>query len=79
MALSMSSTAVLIKVLQARRELKSIHGRLGIGISIMQDLLSVVALAVVPLIATWAGVQSGSQGPNLASKLAEQLGGLGVG
>lgn len=77
MALSMSSTAVLIKVLQARRELKSIHGRLGIGISIMQDLLSVVALAVVPLIATWAGVQSGSQGPNLASKLAEQLGGSG--
>jgi CPA2 family monovalent cation:H+ antiporter-2 len=77
MALSMSSTAVLIKVLQARRELKSIHGRLGIGISIMQDLLSVVALAVVPLIATWAGVQSGGQGPNLASKLAEKLGGSG--
>jgi predicted Kef-type K+ transport protein len=49
-------------VLQARRELKSIHGRLTIGISIMQDLLSVVMLALIPIIATWAGGDYGCEG-----------------
>ncbi|HRJ49688.1 MAG: cation:proton antiporter [Phycisphaeraceae bacterium] len=55
MALSMSSTAVLLRVLQRRREVRQIHGQLCVGVSIVQDLISVVALASLPLLAAWDG------------------------
>jgi CPA2 family monovalent cation:H+ antiporter-2 len=58
MALSMSSTAVVLGLLQQRKEVHLLHGRLCIGISIMQDLLSIAALALLPLLAVWAGIQS---------------------
>lgn len=59
MAIAMSSTAVLMRVMQERRELRSPHGRLCLAISIAQDLLSVVMLAAIPLIARVGGVQAG--------------------
>lgn len=59
MAIAMSSTAVLMRVMQERRELRSPHGRLCLAISIAQDLLSVVMLAALPLIARVGGVQVG--------------------
>lgn len=59
MAIAMSSTAVLMRVIQERRELRSPHGRLCLAISIAQDLLSVVMLAAIPLIARVGGVQTG--------------------
>lgn len=45
-ALSFSSTVVAAKVLEGKRELKAFHGRVAIGILIIQDL---VALAVLSL------------------------------
>lgn len=59
MALSMSSTAVVLGMLQARREIHRVHGRLCIGIAIMQDLLAVIVLALLPPIAIWAGQAPG--------------------
>lgn len=56
MALSISSTAVFVRIIQQRRESRRLHGRIGIGISIVQDLLAVLFLAVIPPIALWAGV-----------------------
>jgi CPA2 family monovalent cation:H+ antiporter-2 len=56
MALSMSSTAVVLGILQQRKEVHLLHGRLCIGISIMQDLLSIAVLAALPVLAAWAGV-----------------------
>lgn len=53
MALSMSSTAVLLRLLQQRRELKQPHGQLCVGVSIAQDILSVVFLAALPIILVW--------------------------
>ncbi len=53
MALSMSSTAVLLRLLQQRRELRQPHGQLCLGISIVQDILSVGLMAALPLIASW--------------------------
>jgi CPA2 family monovalent cation:H+ antiporter-2 len=67
MALSMSSTAVLLRILQQRRELRKTHGRLCVGISIAQDMLSVLLLAMLPLIAAWAGVLKGQDsGPEMS-------------
>lgn len=54
MGLAMSSTAVVLGMLQQRRELHAIHGRLCVGVSLVQDLLSVAVLALMPLIGEWA-------------------------
>ncbi len=47
LALSFSSTVVAAKVLESKRELKAFHGRVAIGILIMQDLVAVFALSYI--------------------------------
>lgn len=44
-ALSFSSTVFVVKSLEDKGEMKSLHGRIAIGILIMQDLAAVVFLA----------------------------------
>lgn len=44
-ALSFSSTVVAAKVLEQKRELRAFHGRVAIGILIMQDLVAVAFLS----------------------------------
>ena len=44
-ALSFSSTVFVVKVLEERGEMKSLHGTIAIGILIMQDLAAVIFLA----------------------------------
>lgn len=46
MALSFSSTVVAAKVLESKRELRAFHGRVAIGILIMQDLVAVVIISM---------------------------------
>lgn len=63
MALSMSSTAVLVRVVGARRELRSVHSRVGLGVAIVQDMAAIVVLGMLPLLSRWAGTSaSGSTG-----------------
>ena len=45
-ALSFSSTVFAVKVLEERGEMSSLHGRISIGILIMQDVIAVVFLAL---------------------------------
>ena len=45
-ALTFSSTVFVVKVLEERGEMKSLHGRIAIGILIFQDLIAVGFLAV---------------------------------
>ena len=45
-ALSFSSTVFAVKVLEERGEMSSLHGRVAIGILIMQDVFAVVFLTV---------------------------------
>jgi predicted Kef-type K+ transport protein len=44
-ALSFSSTVFVVKTLEEKGEMKSLHGRIAIGILVMQDLAAVVFLA----------------------------------
>ena len=44
-ALSFSSTVFVVKTLEKKEEMKSLHGRIAIGILIMQDLAAVIFLA----------------------------------
>ena len=45
-ALAFSSTVLAAKVLEAKGELRSFHGRVAIGILILQDLIALVVLSV---------------------------------
>lgn len=45
-ALSFSSTVFVVKSLEDKGEMKSLHGRIAIGILVMQDLAAVIFLAV---------------------------------
>ncbi len=47
--ISLSSTAVCFKILMDRGELDSVHGRIMVGILILQDVSAVVMIMVVPL------------------------------
>jgi Kef-type K+ transport system membrane component KefB/predicted dinucleotide-binding enzyme len=66
LVLSLSSTAVFVRVVAMRRELRTTHARIGLGINIVQDLFAVVVLAVIPGIARWAGVESATSGGETA-------------
>lgn len=45
-ALSFSSTVFVVKVLEQKGEMQTLHGRVAIGILIMQDLVAVIFLTV---------------------------------
>jgi predicted Kef-type K+ transport protein len=45
-ALSFSSTVLAAKLLEAKRELRAFHGRVAVGILIVQDLLALAALSL---------------------------------
>jgi monovalent cation:H+ antiporter-2, CPA2 family len=50
LALAMSSTAMVLQLLRQRREMLSRHGRIGLGVLLMQDLAVVPTLALLPLL-----------------------------
>lgn len=52
-AISMSSTAAVMQLLQQRRELRDRHGRMAFGTLIVQDLYVVVVLAAIPVLVAW--------------------------
>jgi glutathione-regulated potassium-efflux system ancillary protein KefC len=45
-ALSFSSTVFAVKALESRKEMESLHGRISIGILIMQDIFAVIFLTL---------------------------------
>ncbi|MCW2920818.1 MAG: cPA2 [Thermoleophilia bacterium] len=59
-AVSLSSTAVVIRVLADRSEADSVHGLVATGVLIAQDVLVVLVLLVIPLLP--GAVVTGDQG-----------------
>ncbi|MEO0512176.1 MAG: cation:proton antiporter [Planctomycetota bacterium] len=57
-SMAMSSTAVVLRLLQQRTELGTAHGRIAFGTLLTQDLIVVFLLAGVPLLTSWAGIES---------------------
>lgn len=91
MALSTSSTAVVLRALAERRELRRPHGRLCFAVSAVQDLLVLVMLAALPALARWNGsggelalpamTVDGSDGPGWVHYLVDaclRVGGMGL-
>ncbi|WP_203336406.1 cation:proton antiporter [Nocardioides limicola] len=57
-ALTFSSTIIIVKLLSDKRELDSLHGRIALGFLIVQDLVVVVAMAVLATV----GAAGGNEG-----------------
>jgi len=71
LALSISSTVVLVRALEERGMLSSIHGRVSVGWLVVQDLATVLFLAVLPALATGsAGSFAKEAGTDLAKAVA---------
>jgi K+:H+ antiporter len=67
--IGVSSTTVLMKVLAERGEVDSIHGRIGLGVSIFQDLFTIPVMICIPLFAKGEGLLL-SAGAGLAKAVA---------
>ncbi len=55
MALALSSTALVMRIIADRRELRRMRGRLALSILVIQDLIVLAMLAAIPALAAWAG------------------------
>jgi Kef-type K+ transport system membrane component KefB len=51
-ALAFSSTVVVVKILSDKKEIDTLHGRIALGILIIQDILASIALMIIPLLTT---------------------------
>ena len=56
MLIGLSSTAVFMKMLAERGEADSVHGRIGLGIAIFQDLCTIPFMIAIPLLASEAAL-----------------------
>lgn len=56
MLLSLSSTAIVLKLLSDKRELEAPHGRIALGILIFQDLAIVPMFIVLPILGSGGGM-----------------------
>jgi Kef-type K+ transport system membrane component KefB len=54
-ALTFSSTIIIVKLLTDKRELETLHGRIALGFLIVQDIVVVVAMVVLSAIGIGAG------------------------
>jgi len=73
MAMTMSSTAVVLRILQQRRELQDTGGRLAFATLIMQDLAAIAALMLLPPLARWQGTLAPAIGAMEPSELPPLL------
>ena len=49
-ALAFSSTVVVVKILSDKKEIDTLHGRIALGILIVEDFIAALALMAIPLI-----------------------------
>jgi len=75
-ALTFSSTIIIVKLLSDKRELDSLHGRIAVGFLIVQDLAVVIAMMVM----SGLGAQGDEavSGGTLALTLLARLGGAAL-
>ncbi|HEY8568433.1 YbaL family putative K(+) efflux transporter [Microbulbifer sp.] len=77
LALSVASTVVLLRGLEARGLLDSVNGRIAVGWLVVEDLVMVLVLVILPALAGWLGgtaVDAGADGITGADAEAGSIG-----
>ncbi|MDP1537918.1 MAG: YbaL family putative K(+) efflux transporter [Burkholderiales bacterium] len=75
LALSVASTVVLLKALEARGALESMNGRIAVGWLVVEDLAMVLVLVLLPPLAGWLnGAPAAGEGRSLLLTLGLTLG-----
>jgi Kef-type K+ transport system membrane component KefB len=69
-ALTFSSTIIIVKLLSDKRELETLHGRIALGFLIVQDIVVVVAMVVLSTL----GVGAAGEGRDLLTIVAGLIG-----
>ncbi len=69
-ALTFSSTIIIVKLLSDKRELDTLHGRIAVGFLIVQDLAVVVAMMTMSALRDGAGQTALGFGASLAGRVA---------
>lgn len=65
-ALTFSSTIIIVKLLSDKREIDSLHGQIALGFLIVQDLVVVLAMIVLSAIGIGAGGDGGHGGGSVS-------------
>lgn len=73
-ALTFSSTIIIVKLLSDKKEIDSLHGQIAVGFLIVQDIAAILALVLL----TTFGSQVADEGAVLWSSLLIVLKGLGL-
>lgn len=71
LALSVASTVVMMRALESRAALSSINGRIAVGWTVVQDLVTVLVLVLLPPLAR---LQSGDAGSSEDGRMVVALG-----
>jgi Kef-type K+ transport system membrane component KefB len=71
-ALTFSSTIIIVKLLSDKREVDSLHGRIALGFLIVQDIAVVVAMIALSTLGVGAQME---EGQSLAATLLRVVGG----
>jgi monovalent cation:H+ antiporter-2, CPA2 family len=74
LCLSVASTVVLIRALEARGQVDTAEGRIAIGWLIVEDLVTVLVLVLLPALAKPLGGAGGSAGDGSAAEIAASIG-----
>ncbi|MFP4538370.1 MAG: cation:proton antiporter [Dichotomicrobium sp.] len=69
-ALTFSSTIIIVKLLSDKREIDSLHGQIALGFLIVQDLVVVLAMIVLSAIGIGAGDNAGGSAGDVLLALA---------
>ena len=69
-ALTFSSTIIIVKLLSDKREIDSLHGQIALGFLIVQDLVVVLAMIVLSAIGIGAAGEGGHAGGSVPMVLA---------
>jgi Kef-type K+ transport system membrane component KefB len=72
-ALTFSSTIIIVKLLSDKREIDALHGQIALGFLIVQDLVVVLAMIVLSAIGIGAAAEGGHGGGSVLSVLASGL------
>lgn len=77
-ALAFSSTIIVVKLLSDKHELDQLHGRIAVGILIVQDLVVVLVMIALTAFAQPAGGNSLLDGASMLGKGVGLLAGIGL-